>query len=176
MPVVSRIVGLDQAQATLQHCATRLLKSWQENPVRTSPPGSPIDGNNRRHFQSWLERWEQAFTAYLASSMVNMKEEDVTRCRVLKANHLSCTILASEAIQHPDSSNRFEPEFQAIVELAGAVIQSRLNSNGSPPTESLHSTGNILDVREPLHVVAARCNRHATRTRAIELLRRLNLR
>ena len=167
MPVVTRITSLGQAQATLQHCATKLSKSWQGNPGRSSPPDSPIDAHGRRHFQQWLEQWEQAFTAYLSFAMPSMKTEDITQCRVLKANHLSCTILASEGT----SFDRFDREFQAIVELAGAVIQSRRQKPDSR-SQSPEGSTETLDVREPLYVVAARCDRAATRTQAMDLIRR----
>ncbi|CAK3882399.1 Hypothetical predicted protein [Lecanosticta acicola] len=167
MPIVTRITSLGQAQATLQHCATKLSRSWQSNPGRSSPPPSPIDAYGRRHFQQWLEQWEQAFTAYLSFAMPSMKTEDITQCRVLKANHLSCTILASQG----SSFDKFDSEFQAIVELAGAVLQSRRQKPNSR-SQSPEAFSEILDVREPLYVVAARCDRASTRAQAMELIRR----
>lgn len=178
MPTVSSISGLTQAQATLQHCSARLRKSWQNNPAPSSPPASPIDANERRQFLQWLEQWEKAFTTYLSMAMAGMKAEDVTRCRILKANHLSCIILASD-----DASARafdvFDSEFQAIVELASAVIRSRPRLNASPTLESptdTSPTSSTLDVREPLYVVVARCSRISTRNIAVELLQKTNKR
>ena len=169
MPVVSRITSLDQAQATLQHCATRLNKSWQANPARSSPPSSPIDGNEKRLFQQWLEQWETAFTAYLRAYMSSMKSDDVARSRVLKANHLSCTILASEAGPSMRAYDIFAADFQAIVELASAVLSSR-----SPSTASASRSTSTLDVREPLYVVVACCDRLPTRNKAVERLGKIN--
>jgi hypothetical protein len=158
----------------LLHCSTKLSKSWQSSPGRSSPPSSPIDSDARRHFQRWLEQWEQAFTSYLSCAMAGMKTEDITRCRVLKANHLSCTILASGSSADPRSFGGFESEFQAIVELASAVMQSRpAASSRESPTDSNPASG-ILDVRGPLYVVAARCDRSAIRSRAVELLGRID--
>lgn len=170
MPVVSRITSIAQAQATLQHCATRLNKAWQGHPARASPPGSPIDGSEKRLFQQWLEKWEQAFTAYLSVHMSSMKPDDVTQSRVLKANHLSCTILASEAGPSMKSFNVFEADFQAIVELANAVISSRSRAAATLP----NCAASTLDVREPLHVVIAYCDHLSIRNKAIELVSKAN--
>lgn len=176
MPTVNRITSLNQAQATLLHCSTKLTKSWQHNPGRTSPPSSPLDSDARRDFQRWLEQWEQAFTSYLSNAMAGMKSEDITRCRVLKANHLSCTILAAGSSSDPRSFGGFESDFQAIVELASAVMQSRpamSSSNRDSPSDGNQISGS-LDVRGPLYVVAARCDRVAIRSRAVELLGRID--
>jgi hypothetical protein len=121
--------------------------------------------------KQWLDRWESAFSAFLAVHMPAMNKEDVARCRVLKANHLSCTILASENSNEPRSFDAFEADFQAIVELAKAVLQPP----GSPSTVDAANAAlasGLLDVRGPLNVVAARCNRQAIRIQAIELLGR----
>jgi hypothetical protein len=101
-----------------------------------------------------------------------MTNEDVTESRVLKANHLACTILTSDGIpsilDDPDNDQR------AIVELAGAVL--RLRYLEDLPQETKHdsspSTAPQLDVREPLHVVVSRCSEESTRIRALELLSR----
>lgn len=179
MPTVSRITSLGQAQATLQHCSTKLSKSWQNNPTRNSPPDSPLDASDKRHFQQWLDQWEQAFTAYLSYAMPTMKGDEISRSRILKANHLSCAILASDRGPHPSAYQVFDAEFQAIVELAGAVVQSRPQkadrSSTESPTDS-SPTSSSLDVREPLYVVVARCDRASTRNQALELLRRISAR
>lgn len=179
MPVISRISSLDQAEATLQHCAIRLSKSWQNNPARASPPSSPIDGNERRHFQQWLGQWEQAFTAYLSVSMAGMKSDDITRCRVLKANQLSCTILASDAGPNARSSSMYESECRAIVELANVIVSSRPPLGGSSSLKTATARDSMprcLDVREPLYVVVARCDRDLVRTQAAEILQRMGSR
>lgn len=177
MPTVNRITSLNQAQATLLHCSTKLSKSWQNNPGRSSPPSSPLDSDARRHFQRWLEQWEQAFTSYLSCAMAGMKNEDITRCRILKANHLSCTILASGSSVDPRSFSGYEADFQAIVELASAVMQSGSgtcsSANRESPSDGSPSAGS-LDVRGPLYVVAARCDRLSIRARAVELLGKID--
>lgn len=177
MPTVSRITNLNQAQATLLHCSTRLSKSWQDNPGRSSPPGSPLDASARQHYQRWLEQWEQAFTSYLSCAMAGMKSEDITRCRIVKANHLSCTILAAGSGNSPRSFSHFEPDFLAIVELASAVMRSQ-SATSSPSGRSgllidASSPGG-LSVREPLCVVAAHCTRVSIRAQAVELLSRID--
>ncbi|EME45623.1 hypothetical protein DOTSEDRAFT_71353 [Dothistroma septosporum NZE10] len=168
MPTVTRITCLAQAQATLHHCSTKMSRSWQSHSARTSTPGTPIEAGGQRRFQQWLDQWEEAFTAYLSYAMPAMKTEDVTRSRILKANHLSCTILAS------DSGPNFDNEFRAIVDLVGAIEQSRSSRSGSPSSSESPIEKNeppsTLDIYEPLYVVVARCERNSIRKRAMDLL------
>ena len=183
MPTVTRITSLAQAQATLQHCWTKLSGAGLAmTPSHSSPPSSPVDAlAQRRYCQRWLEQWEHAFTGYLSSAMSGMKGDEIARCRILKANHLACTVLASEGGSDPKSFDVFDAEFQAIVELANAVIQSRASSQSpsrssssrsASPTES-NAAYSTLDVRDPLQVVISRCNRYAIRNHAVALASRL---
>jgi hypothetical protein len=157
MPIVSRIVSLNQAAATLQHCLGRLTRVWN---------GSPIDDNERRHFQLWLEQWEQAFTAFLSYSMSAMPADDITRCRIIKSNHLACTVLAGESDTNPSSFDRYETEFKAIVDLAEAILRSRHEAGSSAAS----ATTGALDVQDPLRVVGARCTNSTIRGKALQLL------
>ncbi|KAK4889149.1 hypothetical protein LTR17_001396 [Elasticomyces elasticus] len=161
VPTISRISSLNQANATLSHCESKLRSS--ETRV-----DSKDCTQERRQLRVWLERWEKAFTEFLSASMASMDGEDLTRCRVLKANHLACTILASDA--GSDATCRdfdvYEAEFQAIVELVCAVLQARerLNSPQSASTTSTTSPVDsmtppcALDVQAPLYIVMARCS------------------
>lgn len=173
MPNVSKLSSLDQAQATLMFCFTKLSRLARDLPL-TSPgpasqPPSPIVDEDRQHFQKWLEQWEFAFTVFLTNAMATMSNEEVTQSRILKANHLACTILAAD---DPPARDAFEDEFHAIIELAGAVLRSRyladspqgLRSNEPSPMSA------SLDVRDPLYVVHSRCKHATIRNRAIELL------
>jgi hypothetical protein len=171
MPTINRITSLNQAQATLLHCSTKLSRSWND-PSRNTPPASPIDAGERQQYQQWLDRWESAFTAFLSVNMPGMSKQDVSRCRVLKANHLSCQILAAENSNEPRSFDAFEADFQAIVELSKAVLHPPGSPTGMEAAMNSSSTSGVLDVRGPLSVVAARCNRPHIRGQAIELLGR----
>ncbi|KAK3709726.1 hypothetical protein LTR37_010753 [Vermiconidia calcicola] len=170
MPNVKRISSLSQAHATLQHCWTKLSTVAQGSPspspvTYSSYPGST--NQNKKLFQAWLEQWELAFTAFLSNAMASMTNEDITQSRILKTNHLACTILAS------DIESGFEAELRAIVELAGAVLRCRYFPDSPQDTKSKHDVSPVaagLDVREPLHVVL-RYGRHESRNRATELLR-----
>ena len=179
MPNVSKLSSLSQAHATLLHCWTKLSRFTRDYP---SPSPSPVSSTSpqqtspiveeRQNFQRWLEQWEVAFTAFLTNAMASMTNEDVTQSRILKTNHLACTILASDA--DPPAFDAFEAEFRAIIELAGAVLRSRYLAD-SPQDTKANESPTIpagLDVKDPLHVVRSRCNEATIRRRAIELLSR----
>lgn len=177
MPNITRFTSLSQAHATLLHCCNKLARFAQE--CQTSG-GSEALGTSiaeeRRQFQLWLERWEEAFTEFLASSMASMESEDLTQCRILKANHLACNVVASETAGpgYPGFHAR-GPDFQAITDLAGAVLQVR-GSMSSPQSAvspvPVSPVMNGLDVRDPLCIVLAHCTSLPLRDRANELLLR----
>lgn len=180
MPIVTRVTSLSQAHATLQHCWVKLSSFVQDYPASGSTTSSSSsDGAavtmERQRFQTWLEQWEVAFTGFLTVAMAAMYGDDITQSRILKTNHLACTILAA------DNETTFDNEFNAIVELAGAVLRSR--STGSPSPESNIGgpltwpptfTAATLDVLDPLMVVISRCDIDVVRMRAAELLRSRN--
>lgn len=171
MPTVSKLSSLSQAHATLLHCWTKISKFAYEYPSPSTPSSrgaSPVI-EDRQHFQRWLEQWEAAFTAFLTNAMPSMSNEDVTESRVLKANHLACTILVNDRIPSPRDAP--EVDFHAIVELAGAVLRIRHLAD-SPQERKSESSPSMtqLDVKEPLHVVASRCSQESIRARAMELL------
>jgi hypothetical protein len=155
MPNVNRVTSLGQAQATLQHCWTKLSSFVQDYPssasTASSSDSSSSVGEERQRFLTWLEKWESAFTEYLTNAMATMNSEDITQSRILKTNHLACTILVADC---DPSQAAFEAEFNAIIELATAVLQAGYSSEHMPPT----SPSTSLDVIDPLMVVISRCN------------------
>jgi hypothetical protein len=179
MPNVTRITTLSQAHATLMHCWNKLTRFAQM--CASGSPGSSrarddMVSEERKQFQSWLDRWEQAFTDFLSSAMPSMASDELTQCRVLKANHLSCTIMSAEAGPNPADYDAFEPEFQAIVELSSVVLSARQRRDSptsatSSPIASLATVG--LDVQNPLHLVVTYCGKAEIRGRANEILLRL---
>ena len=174
IPTVPSITSLNQAHATLLHCWNRLWKSGT-----AAPPGQSLrdlpkyDFTERRELCEWLERWEKAFTEYLSTAMSNMGQQDLTQCRVLKANHLACTVVAADSGAGPESAIIFEDEFRAIIELAEAVLRARETmspqsaSTTSPIEPTPETTG--LDVHAPLSIVVSRCPNKDTRERAHRL-------
>ncbi|KAK5174278.1 uncharacterized protein LTR77_001358 [Saxophila tyrrhenica] len=180
MPNVTRITSLTQAHATLQHCWVKLSSFVQDYPASASSVSSSSSSSEgvtifaeRQRFQSWLEQWEVAFTEFLTNAMAAMNSDNITQSRIMKANHLACTILAS------DNDTTAERDFNAIVELAAAVLRSRTTDSPpksdeddkAPSTTATTTTTTALDVLDPLMVVISRCNVDVVRTRAAELLR-----
>lgn len=174
MPTVTRITSLAQAHATLLHCWIRLARFTNESAPNSDSPDTPTAdeaGQERNRFREWLEQWELAFTAYLSAAMASMVNEDITESRVLKTNHLACTIMASGV--DATTSKSFDADFNAILELSGAVLRSRHLSD--TPTDELAQrrtlrAGADLDVFHPLQLVCTYCGQEDVRRRAAELL------
>jgi len=176
MPNVTLLTTLNQAHATLLHCWNKLTRLTETCAIlKASRAHDDMITEERKQVESWLDRWEQAFTEFLSSAMASMGTDELTLCRVLKANHLSSTIVAAELGPGGADLDAFEPEFQAILELSDAVLKARQGtrspqSTTSSPIASPATAG--LDVLNPLHVVAAHCNKLELRQRANELLLR----
>lgn len=169
MPTMTKITSLTQAHATLCHGWNRLWSCENQAGNRQAL------AEERRHLREWLDAWERAFTEYLSYAMAVMAGDELTQCRVLKANHLTCVVLASDS---PASASAhdfdvFEAEFRAIVDLAGAVLQARGRNNTpqsastASPVESPVMGG--LDVQSPIWVVLSRCSNAAIWERANRL-------
>ena len=176
MPTVTRITSLTQAHATLLHCYNRLARFTNESTPSTESPSTPSSDDTdqeRNRFQQWLEQWEVAFSAYLATAMASMVNEDITESRILKTNHLACTIMASGV--NATTSKTFDADFRAILELSGAVLRSRHLSE-SPSTDELAEQRRVLrpgadlDVLHPLQLVCTHSSQEDARRRAAELL------
>lgn len=175
VPSVTRISNLNQGHATLLHAWNKLWRPAPAPPACESPEEKrEYFAQERRQLRQWLGRWEQAFAEYLAASMTSMGAEDLTQSRVLKANHLTCTILASDAGAQPHDFDAFEAEFHAIVELADAILQARQtipspqSASTTLPIERGSPTSG-LDVQAPLYVVLARCSNRVIWDRANRL-------
>lgn len=173
LPNTTRFTVLSQAHATLLLCCTKLSKFNQEQTSTSSFAWSPIStGSERRAFQLWLEAWELAFSTFLGNAVATMSEEDLMLSRMLKTNHLACTILASESSSV--ANDDFEAEYRAIIDLAGVVLTWHRGSDSAQVLQSkpdASGPSNALDVREPLFVVVSRCNDSALRNKAADLLR-----
>lgn len=182
MPSVSRITSLNQAHATLLHCCNKLARFEQCCQPQTSTPSSPVlqntQADERSVFRQWLQRWESAFSQFLSSYASGMSNEDLSQCRILKANHIACNIVASNARPGTLEFDLYEQDFQAIIDLATSVLQTRQRIQSSSPL-SAASTPDAgpravagLDVRDPLCILLVSCRKQVLRNRANDLLMR----
>jgi hypothetical protein len=130
-----------------------------------------------RRFRPWLEQWEKAFSAFLASAMPTLAQPDVKKCRVLKANHLSTLILASISGIRDVDFEPFMDDFKAIVGLAAAILDAETTPDVSPKSawdkrEVTPST--TMTLADPLRVVVSCCTDPMVRSRAARLLHRIS--
>lgn len=174
MPTVNRITSLTQAHATLLHCWIRLARFSNDSAPNSESPTTPTSADEeheRNRFQQWLDQWESAFSAYLSTAMASMVNEDITESRILKTNHLACTIMACGV--NATTSKSFDADFNAILELSSAVLRSRHQSE-SPIDElserRIARAGANLDVFQPLQLVCTYSSQEEARRRAAELL------
>lgn len=172
LPVVNRIYNLDHAHSTLHGAMNSNMRYSQ-----LYHPDAPADQNAITHakktmrYGPWYERWEVAFSAYLAENEGNLSNIDRKRAMVLKANQLVGTMIArADQGAGPSAYHAFDDEFRAIVELSREVLADF----SCPPLPSLVMGlpyfSCSLWVTDPLWMVISRCKDAATRQAAFELL------
>ncbi|OQO13372.1 hypothetical protein B0A48_01600 [Cryoendolithus antarcticus] len=162
MPAPRSTTTLPQATQTLTLCSNKLHLLFRH--LSSASPGSPAYTallTEMHRFKPWLETWESAFSRHLATAMPNMPPEQVRDCRIVKANHLACVVLAST----PRAAAEREPfstEGRAIVGLAVAVLGEK--------GEAATVKGDDMGIAEPLRVVSACCGDGGVRAQAMKLL------
>lgn len=168
MPAATKACSTEQAQATLQLCANKLksrMRIWTEARNSSSSWTSHDFTAEGRQFNAWLESWESAFSTLLAQAMPSMREEDVERCRILKANHLGCSVQASLLANGDREST--ERDALAILGLASAVLTRPSSSHSD--VEPQQRPG-VMSMAEPLEVVAGYSSSATLRSNASRLL------
>ncbi|KAK3678320.1 hypothetical protein LTR78_001615 [Recurvomyces mirabilis] len=132
-------------------------------------------GGTKNAYRIWFEQWEKAFTDFLSSSNKYMTRNELNACRLLKAHHISGSLLVTVKNVNNDSSawSEFTAQFRAIVELVSEVIScvpKRLVATRMPQT-AYFSPG--MGMTEPLYCVASRCTDAGVREKAKVLMGRL---
>jgi hypothetical protein len=174
MPAVRSSCTLVQAEATLQLCSNRLKNHFRRliDSDHLSIDTAIILAEMRR-YQSWLEQWEMAFSAQLAVAMPTMTQVEIKKCRVIKANHLSTSIMASIAGVKESDFEPFLPEFRAIIGLAAATLEADNTPDISPKSivdKTMIAATTEMTIADPLRVTVYCCNDPLIRSRASKLL------
>jgi hypothetical protein len=142
--------------------------------------------NAEKHllFSPWLIAWEKAFSDFLEREQASFSPADRKAAMILKAHELVAEILSDVDLSLGELGwDAFTKKFEAIVDLAAAVledskhsdtstIEARWKTNGvfiSAPTATLSFSLGIVD---PLYEVCSRCRDPTLRRRALELLAR----
>lgn len=142
--------------------------------------------NAEKHllFSPWLADWENAFSDFLTREEGKLTPEGRKAAMILKAHQTVAEILAEVDLGLGEMGwDAFTSKFQAIVNLAAAVLQDTSTSDTSiiearwktegvfisAPTATLSFSLGIVD---PLYEVCARCREPSLRRRALELLAR----
>lgn len=173
MPDIERIHGLEHANSTLQYTYIAILTFCQS--VRLNMSRAEILALmelKAEFFCPWLEKWESAFSSFLFRCGNELSPKDMQRAKVLKANHLSATMLA--AIDQSGSKDLwvgYNAECKAIIDLSASVLNTY-----SFAAQTILSSFQFpyltfgLWVAEPLFIVMARCRSPELQRQAAGLL------
>lgn len=137
-------------------------------------------------FRPWLQSWDAAFAELLTNAQVTASPANRKAAMILKANALVTDIFTNVDLSRGESAwEVFQDKFQAIVDLAAAVLEAddsvRSRSQVQKTKTTFISTTNVehafgLGIITPLCEVCARCSEPIIRGKALELLSRYSRR
>ena len=169
---VSRLHSLQHANWTLHSTYIRLLIFCQDTFLDVTPDmHSARVMEKQRLFGPWLKTWERSFSEFLFRQGSSLSHDDMQRARVLKANHISATMLVEAAQGRPNAWAPFTAECRAIIDLSASVLNSYSVVIG--PTLNAFQFPFLsfgLWVVEPLFLVMSRCHDPELRRQAAGLL------
>lgn len=125
-------------------------------------------------YVSWLKRWDESFTDYLARETYQLDSETFNSCRLLKTHHAAATTLASvDYAQGEAHWALFDPHFRTITRLSAEIIDAlpKRGLPSQPPQTRYLNPG--MGLTEPLYLAAARSADPAIVQQANSLLARL---
>jgi len=175
LPSIEYIFSLDHAHGTLHTALNSVMRFMQGfHPTAPRDHIAVTMAEKYLRYSPWFQRWETAFTSFLADNRDFMSSVDLKRAMVLKANHLVGTMLASvDQSAGPVAYDAYEAEFKAIVDLSREVLATF--SCPPLPTLSGGASGTpylsfSLWVTDPLWMAISRCRNPSIRQAAFTLL------
>lgn len=139
-------------------------------------------GEKHLLFARFFESWELAFSDMLARERPNMSANDRKAAMILKAHHIVGEILSNVDLAEGELGwDAFHGKFEAIVDLAAAVLEDTARSDASIIEARWKQSGVFisstsatlsfsLGIVDPLYEVVARCRDPMLRRRALDLL------
>ena len=173
MPDVEHIYSLEHANRALQYTYINILVFCQGVSLAMSPAEISFKMEQKaQFFAPWLQRWEQAFSEFLFQQSKGLSFDDVQRAKVLKANHLVATMLATiDQGASRDIWAEYDNECKAVIDLSASVLNTY--SLASPVALSAFQFPYLtfgLWVAEPLFIVMSRCRNRELQRQAAGLL------
>ena len=175
LPVISHLSSLEHAHDTLHFAYTSLLCFCQDVHLDAPPYDMAVMmADKYLTYAPWLKSWERAFVDFLFREAKNLSPNDMQRAKVLKANLIISTILATlDQGLGKRAWEQYESDFKAIIDLSASVLNTY--TIGFTPTLS-NVTFRFpylpfgLWVAEPLFITMSRCTNPELRRQAAGLL------
>lgn len=175
LPDVDAIHSLSHASRILHVIYTNLLLYQHNASAYLFGADVTTAGPAQKHlrFAPWLRNWERRFADFLFRHSRTLSHAQMQHAKVLKANHLLCTILASvDTARGWAGWEPFTGEFKAILDLAAAVLTPETMGKAAElgGTEGMPVMSFGLWIAEPLFVCLSRCTEPELRRQAAGLL------
>ena len=172
LPDASRIHSIDHANWTLHYAYIGLLTACQD--CRQSGGSGAfafLEAQKYHLYKPFLKTWERSFADFLFREASSLERSDMERAKVLKANHIAATILASVGCCKQEEYKPYDNECKAIVEFSASVLDTyALHQGGTLSKSQFPFLSFGLWVSEPLFLVMARCHDPLLRRQAAGLL------
>ena len=125
-------------------------------------------------YASWLKRWDTAFSNLLAKNSANFDRETVDGCRLLKAHQVAVTTLTDvDYYQGEQGWAAFNPRYQIIVDLIGAIIDNLPKRGLSAQAPQMAYISSAMGITEPLYLTSTRCTDAVIAEKARSLMKKL---
>ena len=176
LPDFEEICSLAQADSILHNAYISILAfSQQCHPMLDHTQIVEKMKQKQVLFMPGLNAWKQKFGAFLFRQSNNLSHDDMQHAKILKANHLNCSILArfDLSLGRPGWES-FENDFKSVVDLSASAMKTYSNPSKTDVTAfqvPFMSFG--LFITEPLYICMARCPSRNLRRQAAELLYRI---
>ena len=173
LPDVSRLHSLEHANWTLHYVYISILVFCQDCRLDVNPYELSVKmAEKYLSFAPWLKVWEASFADFLFRESSSLSAHDMQRAKVLKANHIGATLLAT--IDHGSGCAAWEPydnDCRAIIDLSASVLTTyTLNPGATLSKFQFPFLCFALWVAEPLFIVMSRCCNPEVRRQAAGLL------
>ena len=165
---------LSDARVPFERATASLgMVCWSLEDDRT-PEAIASAAEKKQQYSAWLQRWDTAFSAFLAKNSATFDKETIDGCRLLKAHHEAVTTLAEvDYAQGEKGWAVFTTRYQAVVDLISAIIENMPKRGVSTPVPQAPYLSSTMGMTEPLYCAATRCTDPEISERARALMRKL---
>lgn len=128
----------------------------------------------KARYSAWLERWDKAFSIFLAPHSASFDRDTLDGCRLLKAHQTAVLTLAEvDYTQGEKGWAAFVPNFKIVVDLIAVIVDNLPMRGLSAQAPQMAYLSSTMGMTEPLYCAATRCTDPEIAEKARSLMKKL---